>query len=255
MLAFTFEYLDQTFKSPGDIERYLNIPFLGFAPRSKLNESPVIQSNKDSTPYCRAFHQLSDQMFVVMKHKGLKTVMLTSAEKGEGVTTTIANLGLCLANVAGYKVLLIDANLRNPRLHELFKIKNEKGLGNILEDKNTFDNAVEHISPQLSVLPAGKTELNPVTLLDSQKMVEIFNLAKEKYKVILVDSPALMDHSDALLISSYTDAACSVVSEGKTRRQVVEMSLDQLHKKKTNVIGAVLNNRTFSIPRAIYEIL
>lgn len=253
MLAFTFEYLDQTFKSPGDIERYLNIPFLGFAPRKKTNESSVIQPSNDSSAYSRAFHQLSDQMFIIMKHKGIKTIMLTSAQKGEGVTTTIANLGLYLAHVAKYKVLLIDANLRYPQLHELFKIKNEKGLGNILEDKNTFDNSVEHVSAYLSILPAGKTNFNPITLLDSQKMDEIFKVAKEQYKVILVDSPALLDHSDALFISSYTDAACPVVSEGKTRRQIVEMSLEQLHKKKSNVIGAVLNNRTFSIPKAIYE--
>ena len=253
MLAFTFEYLDQTFKSPWDIERYLNIPFLGFAPRSKAKDAPVIQACIDSSPYCRAFHNLSDQMFLVIKDKGLKSLLLTSAEEGEGVTTTISNLGSYLANIAKHKVLIIDANLRNPRLHEFFKIKNDKGLGNILEVRNTFDSSVDRVNTHLSILTAGKTDLNPVTLLDSHKMAEIFKLAKEQYKVILVDSPALNDHGDALMIASYVDATCLVVNEGKTRRQVVEASLDQLRQKKVNIIGAILNNRTFSIPQVIYD--
>lgn len=253
MLAFIFEYVDQTLKSPWEIERYLNVPFLGFAPRRKSNERPVIQSCEDSTPYCRALHNISDRIALVMKQKGLKIVMLTSAKKGEGVTTTIANLGSYLANIAGHKVLLIDGNLRNPRLHQLFSIKNDKGLGNILENKNTLDDSTERISGYLSILPSGRTEQDPVMLLNSQRMAEVFKSVKDKYDIILVDAPALRDYQDSRFIALYVDAACAVIKEGQTRRHVIETSMASLIHRKVDIIGAILNNRSFAIPQVIYD--
>ncbi len=203
ILAFIFDYLDPTFKSPQDIERFLNVPFFGFVPRKKRGESSTVRSFKAPTRYAHALRYLSDRLFLVMKNKGLKSITMISAEKGEGVSTTIANLGSYIANVMRQKVLLIDANLRDPKLHDLFNINNSTGLADILCGKDNFENVIKQISHDLWLLPAGTTDLNPISLLDSPKMEEVLKMAKERYKIILVDSPALMGQADALLISSY----------------------------------------------------
>lgn len=253
MFAFVSEYLDQTFKSPADIERYLNVPFLGFIPRKRAKEAPVIRPSDVLTPYGRALHTICEKISFVIKHKNLRMIMMTSAKVDEGVTTTIANLGSCLANTTGHRVLLVDANMRNPRLHHLFNIKNDRGLANILENKDTLDNCVKPVSEYLSVLPSGASEFDPALLFNTYRMHEVFKSLKDKYGIVLIDAPALKDYQDAKLIALHVDAACAVIKEGETRRQVLEASLSPLVERKINIIGAILNNRTFVIPQVIYE--
>lgn len=237
MLAFGFEYLDQTFRSPQDIETYLNLIYLGSVPRkAKLN----------------VYHDLADQIYLLMKDNRLKTLLVAAAAEKEGVTTTIVNLGNYLAKVANHKVLIIDANLRNPSVHKFFKLPDE-GLSEVLEEKLSFEKAVKEAGPNLNVLPAGKTTLNPLALLGSHKIQEVIKSAKEKYAVVLIDCPGLNDFKDGLLVSSWADAVALVVNEGRTRRQVVKAAIEPLIEKKANIIGVILNNRTFSIPKAIYD--
>lgn len=237
MLAFGCEYLDQTFRSPQDIETFLNLIYLGSVPqKAKLND----------------YHDLSDQVYLLMKDACLKTLLVGAVAEKEGATTTIVNLGNYLAEVANYKVLVIDANLRNPSVHKFFKLAQE-GLSEVLEEKISFDKAVKEINPNLNVLAAGKTALNPLALLGSHKMQEVIKSAKEKYAIVFIDCPAFNDFKDGLLVSSYVDAVGLVVNEGKTRRQVVKAAIEPLIEKKINIIGVILNNRTFAIPKVIYD--
>lgn len=238
MLAFVFDYMDQTFKSPKDIETYLGITCLGSIRKKAGDED---------------YHAISDEIFLELKDKGLKTVMVTSAEGREGVTTIVAGVGKYLSGVSGHKTLLIDANLRHPRLHEKFNIKNTIGLGNILEDKTTFDSAVKEVSSKLSVLTAGNTALKPVVLFDSHKMGELLKAAKGKYETVIIDAPQLGRHKDSELIAAVSDSVCLVTSENGARRQVAKIALEPLVEKKSYIIGAVLNKRTFSIPKWLYE--
>lgn len=240
-LAFVFEYLDQTFKSPRDIETYLNVPFLGCVPR------------KNPEGAAGLLHCISDHAFLMMKDRSFKTLLLASAEEGDGVSKVIANMGLYLTNTARHRVLLIDANLRNPRLHGMLGLKNDKGLGGVLEDRVAFDNAIARPNAYLSVMTAGKTDFDPMTLLASRKMDEVLKQAKEKYDIVLIDAPVMKSYRDSLLIASHADAVCLVISEGKTRRQVLENSIAPFRQAKTNIIGAILNDRSFVIPQVIYK--
>ncbi len=252
MLAFVFEYLDQTFKSPEDAENFLNLPSLGSIPRKTRGFS---------------YRNVSDQVYLIMKDKNLKSLMLTSALPGEGVTPIIARLARYLSKEANHKVLLIDANLRNPAAHlflvdaggrgaevqQFHKPARDPGLSTILEGKSSFEKAVQDMGNNLHVLTAGETGLNPITLLGAHAMADLFRTVKEKYDIILVDAPSLKDFKDAVVIANYIDGTILVVSEGKTRRQVVKYAISSLEQKKANLVGTILNNRSFFIPRAIYD--
>ncbi len=240
MLAFTFEYLDQSFKSPADVESFLGLPFLGYIPKNKKLK-PV------------ALSQLSDQVYLVMKDKGLKSALFTAAVPEEGVTTIVANLARSLSQKGEHKVLLIDANLRRPAIDKAFKITEPEGLAEVLEGKLNFNAAVKEMAKNLYVIKAGRTALNPITLLSSQMMKEALKLAKEHYDLVLVDCASLKDFKDVIVVSNFVDSVVIVVKEGRTRRQVVKAAIAPLEQKKTNLIGVILNNRSFVIPKMIYE--
>lgn len=238
MLAFTFEYLDQTFRAPQDIERYLNIPFLGDIPK-KASLS--------------AYDNLADQVYLLLKDKRLKTILLTAALPKEGVTTIIAHLGKTLTLKKRHKVLLIDANLRNPSLHTALKSHNDIGLCDILEGRLNFEKSVKDIGSGLTLLCAGKTDLNPITLLESHKMEELMKYVRDRYDVVLLDGADLRDYQDGHVLAEDVDGIIVAVNEGKTRRQVVQAQIASLTRIKTPLLGAILNGRTFPIPENIYK--
>jgi capsular exopolysaccharide synthesis family protein len=238
MLAYAFEYMDQTFKSPQEVESYLNLPFLGSIPQNATLHN---------------YRTLADQIYLLMKDKGIKTLLIGASVEREGVTTTVTNLGTYLSKTANHKVLIIDANLRNPGVYKFPKAGEGVGIGELLEDKTSFDKAIKDIGNNLCVLPAGKTNLNPITLLSSRKMQELVKQAKEQFEIVLIDSPELNNYKDALLVATYVDAVAIVVNEGKTRKQVVKAAIQPLIEGKANVIGVILNRRVFAIPRFIYN--
>jgi capsular exopolysaccharide synthesis family protein len=237
ILAFIFDYIDQTFKSPQEVEAFLGVSFLGSVPKMARSE---------------AYYKLAEQVYFEMKDKKVKTLLVTSAMPKEGVSTIIAHLAKLMAAKPGCKALAIDANLRRPALHHLFKVPNNAGLVDILEDRSTFDKTVVHMSDKVSVLTAGKPDLNPVTLLESHKMTELLKNVSEKYDVVLIDGANLRETKDTLNLVPHAQGVLIVIDEGKTRKQAVRFEFEPMTDRKM-VIGAILNNRTFVIPKAIYE--
>lgn len=253
MLAFACEYLDQTFKTPQEMEQFLNVPYLGFIPFRGRGENPLIKDAEKATPYVLAFRNLSDQLYLIMKDRGYKSLLVTSAEPSEGVTTIAANLGIYLSTIRGHKVLVIGANLRSQTMHTFFGIENKTGLSDVVQGKVELKEAVNHITPTLDVLFTGQSNLNPITILDSHKMAETVKEAETAYDLVLVDCANLGGYKDGLVVSSYVDSTVVVIDESKTRRQLVQAALSPLRQKKVNILGAILNNRTFAIPRIIYD--
>ena len=238
MLAFVFEYADQTFKDPADIEDFLNVPCLGFIPKKAKVEN---------------YRDLADQIYLILRDRGAKTSLFCGALADEGVTTTLANVGQYFAQAAGCRTLLIDANLRRPFLHSRFNLPETEGLADVICGKISLDKSIKKAGNNLDVIVAGKTSLNPVTLLSSHVMADILKEAKNRYDLVLVDSPALNEFRDALIIGPYLDTVTLVINERKTRRQVVKAAIAPFERSKTNVIGALLNKRTFPIPKGIYH--
>ncbi|MFA5339251.1 MAG: polysaccharide biosynthesis tyrosine autokinase [Candidatus Omnitrophota bacterium] len=247
MLAFGFDYMDQTFKCPEDIERTLNVAFLGSIPKK---------------PKPNDYEHISDQLCFELKDRKLKSVIIAAAYPKEGVTMAIMNIAKSISNKCRPKVLVIDANLRKPAIHTAFKIANKEGLVDVLEGKVSFDEAVNNITENLAVLTSGKINMNPGTLLESQKMGVLIDHAKEKYEVVFVDCANLREAKDAIVLSQHVDSVVFIVEEGRTRRQAAQKAVESLRgsealeaisKRKVVFLGAILGSRTFAIPKAIYE--
>lgn len=219
MIAFGFEYIDQTFKSSQDIEAFLNLPVLGTIPKMRKKDKVFLPDIKQTNAYVQSYHNLSDQIYLLIKENKLKSVLITAASPWEG-STAIAD---------------------NP------------GLSDVLEGKITLSKATQNNGHDLIILPAGETSLNPVTLLHTAKLPEVIKEAKESSEVVFVDYANLRNIKDISILSSNVDGIILVVNEGQTRRQVLKALITPLEQRKANILGVILNNRTYAIPKMLYR--
>ncbi len=238
MLAFMFEYMDQTFKSPQDVENYLNTPYLGAVPRKPKQKQ-------------LSYENLAEQVLLISKDRKLHTLMFTTAEASDDAANIVVNLGKVLAE-KGLKVLVVDANFRHLTFKKYFNLEKGPGLVDVIEEKVTFEKSIHSAAKNLAVMTAGETQLNPLTVVESNKMHQLLAQAGEKYDLVLIAAPDLK-HRDSILLAAQTDGVILVVNEGKTRKQVVLNCLEPVIAKKANILGVILNNRTYSIPKAIYD--
>lgn len=253
ILAFGFEFIDHTFKSTQDVETFLNLPLLGSIPKKGFKDGVLIKNSKRTAAFIQPYQNLSDQLYLLMKDKNLKSILITAASPLDGSTTIIANLANFLSNTAGHKVMVIDANLRAPAIHKVFNISDNTGLANVLEGKISLEKAAQALGPNLTVLPAGNTALNSTPLLDSTNMLNVMKTAKEKYEFVFVDYANLRNFKDACVLCLHLDGIALVVNEGKTRHHTIKGLIAPLKHKKANLIGVILKNRTYEIPKMIYE--
>lgn len=253
MLAFMFEYLDHTIKSPEDVEKTLEISVLGSVPKKKKLKK-------------RYLRELSDKLYLTMKKESMQSVLVTSAFQGEGTENLTANMARTFSEIHNRKVLIIDANVRQPVMHKAFNTEETPGLAEVLESKIFLGDAVKKVTPprkrgkrssgeesQMFLLPAGRTKVNPITLLDSSTMKEVLEKSKEKYDFVFVTPSNLKDHKDGLALAEYTDSASIVIDCGKSRRLAVKSVIEPLKEKNVKILGAILNNRKFAIPNFIYN--
>jgi len=152
MLAFIFEYTDRTFKSPADIERFLNIPYLGSVPKNDILDQENIKDIRQIKLHTDSYQTLADQIYLLIKNKKLKTLMASAVLPKEGTSTFISSLGLYFAHKLDKKVLIIDANLRNSSIFSIFDLPREGGLADVLEGKTTISRVVRNIDDNLHVI-------------------------------------------------------------------------------------------------------
>ncbi len=235
-LAYMFDYFDQTFRSPGDIERFLGISYLGSVPRhNKLT----------------AFKNVSEQIYLLMKDKSLKSLLLTAYRRREGVTTITFNVGKYISSVLGHRVLVIDANPKKSRWRN--KGAAEPGLFNVLEEKAVLETCLQKKDDKFHVLPSGQATLNPGILLGSHHMADILKQAKLDYEIVLIDAQCMSISKDALELSNAVGSVVFIVAEGRSRLHAVKSVLENFKMRKANILGAVLNLRRYPIPEFIYE--
>jgi len=238
MLAFMFEYMDQTFKSPQDVESYLNTPYLGAVPLQKKQKQ-------------LSYDNLAEQVLLISKDKKLHTILFTTAETSDDAANIVINLGKILAE-KGHKVLVVDANFNHLTFKKFFNLDKGPGLVDVVEEKVTFEKSVHSAGKNLAVMTSGETQLNPLTIVESNKMHQLLAQAGDKYDLVLIAAPDLK-HRDSILLAAQTDGVILVVNEGSTRKQVAINALAPVIAKQANVLGVILNNRTYSIPKAIYD--
>lgn len=253
MLAFVFEYMDPTFKSPMDVENTLNLPLLGFIPQRGKGDRPLLDDAKSRTKQTAPYHALADQLYMMSKDRKSKNILFTAADAKEGTSTIVANLGAILSKKVPLRILLIDANLRHPSLNKLFKISSALGLADVLEGKASFNDVLCQVNSHMHILPAGHTELNPMILLSSSSLQALLSAAQEKYNMVIIDCPNLKSSKDVEVLVGHADGICVVVNESITRREVLKQAIEPLKEKKANFFGVIINNRTFPIPKFVYD--
>ena len=201
------------------------------------------------SPRAEAFRSLRTNLDFYSLENPLHTLLITSAEPDEDKTTVLANLGVISAQ-GGKKVILVDADMRLPRLHTLFGLKNERGLSTALTSKQDELPILDTEIPNLRVLPAGPSPVNPADLLASGRMNQVIEALKSQADVVLFDAPPLIAVTDGALLAARVDGVLLVARAGRTKREFVTRAKDVLSKVKANLVGSVLTNA--ALERGVY---
>jgi succinoglycan biosynthesis transport protein ExoP len=241
-LAFFFEYLDNRIKTPDEIKQHLGLPFLGMVPAlfDQHIENPLIISGVPSN-FVESFRAVRTNVLFSSAEKGGRSVVVTSTGPGEGKTAVAANLGIALAQ-SGQRVLLIDADLRKPRIHTVFSEKREPGLSNVLVGTAKVSESVRVSgTPGLWILPAGAHPPNPAELLGSQRFRDFMTSMTPHFDWIVIDTPPVMAVTDASVVAHLMNGVLFVVGAEMTSRHAAQRALEQLEQARAKFIGAVLN--------------
>lgn len=251
-LALFFDMIDQTFKSPDDIVTHLKIPLLGSIPKRRLRDKAFVRDINEPTRYTAFYEDLVDQIYIYLKTQNLKTILIASPLQRELNFTIVPNIGYIFSKLLHHKTLIVDCNLRNPIYQNLLGVEMNIGLANLIEN-GISTNLIQKLDTDFDVIAAGSTQMNPVALMDKFNINEIFSEIKSDYEVILLDCTNIKNFSELIMISSYADGVVIVVNEGRDRKHVVISEIAPLKFNKVNIIGGILNNRTFKIPEVIYK--
>ena len=193
------------------------------------------------SPRAEAYRSLRTNLDFYSLENPLHALLITSAEPDDDKSTVLANLGVISAQ-GGKQVILVDADMRRPRLHTLFGVANGQGLATALVDEHAALPIIDTEIPNLRVIPAGPTPANPADLLASARMDAIIAQLKQQADVVLFDAPPLIAVTDGALLATKVDGVLLVARAGHTKREFVERAKDVLAKVKANLVGSVLTN-------------
>lgn len=202
---------------------------------------PIIMERNPGSSVAESFRGLRTNIDFAAVDHSIRVIAVTSSQPSEGKTTTAVNLAIAYAQ-AGRKVLLIDADIRKPSLHDIFRSQHERGLTQLLATQCSFEEAVatSHIE-HLDVLAAGILPPNPSELLASGKFAALLETAKEQYELIIIDCPAVLLVTDSQIIASQADGVLLVAHVGKVKKPTIRKARTALDNVKANLIGVVLN--------------
>ncbi len=242
--AFLMEYLDDTIKSPEDVDKVMHLTTLAGVSRIPGERLPdkLITVKHPRSPISEAYRVLRTNLQFSSPDRALRTLVVTSPNPLEGKSTTVANLGVVMAQ-AGKQVVMVDADLRRPVLHRIFQMDNSQGLTDVLLKEGLVIDG--HVQPtgveNLRLLTTGPLPPNPSELLGSRRMAALIEGLKEEADVILFDSPPSLAVTDASVLATQADGVLLVTDVGRTRRNVAKESVDRLQHVGANLLGVVLN--------------
>jgi succinoglycan biosynthesis transport protein ExoP len=272
-LVLLFESFDRSFKSPGELSLHLRLPELGVIPAGNLsngNGHARVWGHQafpslSATPEWKASQNVElatwrDKSSIIAESfRGALTsilsssyatrprvILVTSAGRGEGKTTIVSNLGIALAEI-NQRVLLIDGDMRKPRLNNVFSLPNDWGLSDVLRETNSLSDcpleafAKRTQMPQLSVLTSGPGTNNIANLLYSSRMLELLQRLRNEFDTILIDTPPMLDIADARILGKMADAVILVFRAGHTSRDSALAAKRRLTEDGIAVLGTILN--------------
>ena len=244
-LALFVGSLDNNVKNPDEIKQYLGLSFLGLVPAISGKElvdgrSPLLV---DAVPqnFAEAFRGIRTNVMFSSAEEGPRSVVVTSTQPFEGKTIVAANLAMSLAQT-GQRVLLIDADMRKPRQHDLMNVEQDPGLSSLLVGRAKAADAIRtSAAGNLWVLPAGPNPPNPAELLGSTRFKELLKALGQHFDWLVVDSPPVMAVTDASVIGHLTTGVVFVIGSEQVNRHTARTAVDQLRASKATILGSVLN--------------
>ncbi len=266
-LVLFLDYINNKIESVDDVDRYLHLPALGVIPvfeggksrkvlgrangandgESKgLIPAPVkgghvILTDAEATsPLAESYRQLRTSLLLSSAGHAPKTLLITSCQPAEGKTTTSVNTAISLAQT-GAAVLIVDADLRRPRVHKIFGLKNTAGLCNCLTGDADLTSLIQVAMPNLYVLPVGPLPPNPAELLGSPKMKQLVDTFAQNFDYVVIDSPPVASFADSLILSSLVDGVIIVIKGGVTPREMGQRTKALLQSVGARILGVVVN--------------
>jgi capsular exopolysaccharide synthesis family protein len=246
-LVFFLEYLDSTLKTSEEIELYINLPFLGYAPSAKKEakseiETDLLSYHKPLSTITEAYRQIRTSIiFASPEDRPLKTLLITSSIPKEGKTLIAVNLATVFSQT-NEKVVIIDADMRKPRLYKTFKIENRKGLSSFLAGTSPLEETIRStFIPNLSIITSGPLPPNPAELLTSKKLFNLLEELKSKFNRIILDSPPVLAVADTAILANITDGTILVIRAGFTNYKNILSAKQKLLDSKAKIIGTILN--------------
>jgi len=250
LLALGFEYLDDTLKAPEDIEKQLGLSVLGVIPLLKPPMTPVKAMEDPRSAFAESYRSVRTALQFATDTGVPRCLLVTSATPAEGKSTTALTLAKNFAQL-GKRVLIIDADLRNPSLHRSLGKENTSGLSNYLAGASKATEVIQATdTPHLMFMPTGPLPPNPAELLMGPKMLSLISIAAEKFDQVIIDGPPVMGLADAPILANMATGTLLVIEAGETRIAVARNALKRLVAARAHVVGALLTK--FSSKHAGY---
>jgi capsular exopolysaccharide synthesis family protein len=278
-LAFLINFLDNTLKGPEDTEKLTGLPSLGVIPHFSPNgakergrryasytyryryrsaygpKSDTTSAELAKITEIELINHLFPKIAIAEDYRTVRTaiqfsrpesatraIAFTSTSPQEGKSATVANMAISFAQL-GERVLVVDADLRKPRLHKIFKVRNKAGLSDILTGRATYDETIQKTAvDDLFILPSGSHPPNPAELLNSKRMKEFVDDIRKQYAVVLIDLPPVLAVIDPVIVSALADMTVLVVRLNVTTRKPLKRAIEELGRAKADIIGLILND-------------
>ena len=270
-LAFFFDYMDRSVKSTEEMQQASGVPSIGLIPvhrsargglrviraaRGSIAPATGIELISHSEPQSiisEAFREIRTALLVSKAGGPPRKVLVTSAHPGEGKTSVTVNLAITLAQI-GHRVLLVDADLRKPRLHSILGCSNERGLSNYLADAGTpWPEPMATEIENLFIIPSGPLPPNPADLLDSERFVAVQKeMEAQGFDQIIYDSPPVLAVADPSIIAGRADAVVIVAQAGSTARDGLGHAVVRLRRVTSRIVGGVLNRADRALQATYY---
>jgi succinoglycan biosynthesis transport protein ExoP len=239
--AYVLDYMDDTVKSPEDVERLTNAPIIGYLTELDIeNIGELYVADNPRHPSVEEIRTLRANLEFASVDQPLKTLFISSTQMEDGKTSVAANLAVVMSQ-AEKDVILLDADLRRPNVHNFFGLTNNYGLSDVFRGKLSLDEVVKDwTGGSVSVITAGDPPPNPAELLGSKKMTEILEVLESRADMVIIDGPPFVI-ADAPILASKVDGVLLIIRMGYTHEPAIKSMMDQIDRAGAKVVGVALN--------------